>query len=102
MDVMYRSLLKKDVGFIEQQDSSPGMGNVENICQASFEHTRIGTQLAGADHVQRALQQLRYSLCSQGLSSAWGSVQNCHETLTFAANHIVDVLGRIEFVRGDK
>jgi hypothetical protein len=76
VDVVHVSLLKENVCLVKEQNSAPGMANVEDLLQLRLEEAGICTQFSGRHHVERALEQLADSFGGQGLAGTRRTVED--------------------------
>lgn len=54
MDVLDSTFLQKHISFVEKQDCTPGMCNVENLVEFGFKFAWVGAELTSTDHVEGA------------------------------------------------
>lgn len=74
-DLVQVPLLEEHVGLVEEEDGAPGVADVEDLLQLRLEVSRVGAQLSGRGHVERALEQLADALGCERLSRARGPME---------------------------
>ena len=51
VDVLYGALFEEDIGFVEEEDAAPAVGEVKHFLELGFEVTWVGSELASGYHV---------------------------------------------------
>jgi len=57
VDVCVLATLEEDVGFVEQDYATPGVGEVEDAVERFFKTERLGAEFANGDLVERAFDE---------------------------------------------
>ncbi len=83
-DVMQFSLLQEDVGFVEQEEGAPAVGDVDDLAKILFQIAAFDAEFADGDHVEGLFEEFGDSFSGEGLASAGGAVEDGNETLSFA------------------
>ena len=76
VDVMHVALLQEDIGFVKQEDGAPGVADIQYLLELALEEPRVGAELTGRRHVQRAFEQFRDALSRQRFACAGRPVED--------------------------
>lgn len=76
LDVMHVALLQEDVGLVQEENSTPGVADVEYLLELTLEEPGIGTELTSRGHVERALKRLTDAFSRKSLAGSRGTMEH--------------------------